>query len=462
MSEETSLDDFNAEIDQSSSLELGPIEIDIPKVWDSEKLHEVLELTTGNNYTGDHLSDLDNGGRIFLTLKSINKGGGFNWDSVKYYSGEVNNREIVEPGELLIANTDLTQDGAIVGYSARVPDFDSDKEIAASMDLSILRPKSDDVNLPYIEYLLQTDYIHSRMRAFSAGSTVLHLNTDLVETLSLPLPTLEEQRKIATVLYTVDQVIQKTNEILTQLETVQLGLVRTLFGKGGTQRSSERETKTERLGPKRFQVPTTWEVTDIASIGKVVTGDTPSTENDENFGGSLPFVTPETLSQGKCVTESARTLSESGRNEAKPIPMDSVMMDCIGSDMGKVAVAGREMATNQQINSVVVEDSEYLPEFLYYHLRVLSDFIKSQAGQTATPIVNKSSFESFAIFKPPVQEQQDIVDTLSVYDEGMRINEEYLFELGRAKQGLMQDLLSGAVRTHEVDIDIPDEVLAQG
>lgn len=316
----------------------------------------------------------------------------------------------------------------------------------------------DDTVTDYLFYSLE----HRNLVPYVSGSTRSKLTQSMLRKVKIPSPSLPEQRKIATVLYTVDQGIEKTKQTIEQMEVVQEGLLRSLFGKESQRQNPDIETKTERLGPKQFQVPVTWETTEISSIGRVVTGDTPSTDDPSNFGGNLPFVTPVTLSQGKYVTESSRTLSESGRNEAKPIPEGSVMMDCIGSDMGKVAVAGCEVATNQQINSVVIENESYLPEFLYYHLQVLSDFIKSQAGQTATPIVNKSSFESFAIFNPPLEEQQGIVDTLSLYDEGRQSNIEYLAELKRLKRGVMQDLLSGTVRTTDTNIEVPEEIAQYG
>ena len=337
------------------------------------------------------------------------------------------------------------------------PDFEG----VASTDIFPIVADSD-VNSKWLLYRLSSKPAYDYARRTSAGTRMPRTSWNLFSNFGFDLPPLSEQRKIATVLHTVDRSIEKTRETVEQMDTVQQGLLRSLFGKESQSQKSDIETKTERLGPKQFQVPVTWEKTEISSIGKVVTGDTPSTDGEGNFGGTLPFVTPETLSQGKYVTESDRTLSEAGQNEAKPIPEGSVMMDCIGSDMGKVAVSGCEVATNQQINSVVIDDESYLPEFLYYHLTVLSDFIESQAGQTATPIVNKSSFASFAIFNPPVEEQQEIVDTLSLYDGGRESNHEYLSRLKRLKRGLMQDLLSGTVRTTEADIDVPDEIAQHG
>lgn len=63
---------------------------------------------------------------------------------------------------------------------------------------------------------------------------------------------------------------------------------------------------------------------------------------------------------------------------------------------------------------------------------------------------------------PPKEEQKEIAKALSVFDKQADHSESEVARLQRLKQGLMQDLLSGAVRTHDTDIDIPDEVLAHG
>jgi type I restriction enzyme S subunit len=263
------------------------------------------------------------------------------------------------------------------------------------------------------------------------------------------------------VLYTVDQAIQKTEAIIEQAKRVKRGLMQDLFGKADNSHSG-RGRKELWIGPKKFEVPEHWEKTKIQEIGRVVTGDTPSTDDEKNFGGSLPFVTPSDLKQTKYVAETDRTLSAQGRGQAKPVPEGSVMMDCIGSDMGKVAIAGREVATNQQINSVVVTDDEYNAEFLYYHLLVLSGYIKAQAGRTATPIVNKGDFQTFGLLKPPLEEQQRIAESLATYDEVDSTNRGYCERLKSLKKGLMQDLLTGEVRTADKAIEVLDEVATHG
>jgi len=427
---------------------------DIPNDWRWKKTGEHLK------YIGSGISESQNkdGKGIPVSRIETIANGTVNYQKVGYVNGDEDySKHRLKSGDLLFSNINSRKE---IGKTAI---YKGEQPLYHGINLLRLRYDSKTFNPYFVYYTYDSPMaqdVFFRMSKAAVGQS--SINQSQMERLFLPTPPLPEQRKIATVLYTVDQAIEKTERTVEQMDTVQQGLLRSLFGKGKTGRNTNIETKIERLGPKQFQVPVTWETTEISLIGKVVTGNTPSTDDESNFGGNLPFVTPETLSQGKYVTESGRTLSKAGQDEAKLVPEGSVMMDCIGSDMGKVAVSGCEVATNQQINSVVIENESYLPEFLYYHLQVLSDFIKSQAGQTATPIVNKSSFESFAIFNPPIEEQQEIVDTLSLYDEGRQSNVEFLNRLKQLKHGLMRDLLSGKVRTTDTNITVPDEVAQHG
>ncbi|KAB7517095.1 restriction endonuclease subunit S [Halosegnis rubeus] len=427
MSEEATLDEF---VEDESEVDGEFVETaagQLPVDWDTKNVNELCALRNGKATNHAEIGE-----QQFLVYGSNGPIGSY---SESNFDG-----------------------GLIFGRVGAVGEVERVQEPAWVSDNAIQASVTDKCNTDFLYYFLS----NKELSSLATKTAQPLLNQSTIGNVTVPSPPLPEQRKIATVLYTVDRAIEKTEETVEQMHTVQQGLLRSLFGKEKQRKKPDIETKTERLGPKQFQIPITWETTEISSIGKVVTGDTPSTDNESNFGGTLPFVTPATLSQGKYVIESSRTLSEAGRNEAKPIPEGSVMMDCIGSDMGKVAISGCEVATNQQINSVVIEDESYLPEFLYYHLQVLSDFIKSQAGQTATPIVNKSSFESFAIFNPPLEEQQEIVDTLSIYDEARHSNIEYLTGLKRLKRGLMQDLLSGTVRTTDTTIEVPDDIAQYG
>ena len=110
------------------------------------------------------------------------------------------------------------------------------------------------------------------------------------------------------------------------------------------------------------------------------------------------------------------------------------MVSCIGSDMGKTAIATNTCVTNQQINSIIVE-SDNSPLFVYYNLSMRKEEIRAAAGGSAQPILNKSAFGQLDILLPPIPEQRAIAHTLGTLDDKIELNRrmnQTLEEMARA------------------------------
>ena len=168
-----------------------------------------------------------------------------------------------------------------------------------------------------------------------------------------------------------------------------------------------------------------WKSFQVGEIGKVITGKTPKTSISDNYGGYIPFLTPSDDMSVKYVRKTAKTLTEKGLSEVKNaiLPANSVCVSCIGSDLGKVVITTRPTVTNQQINSIVVDEARFDISFVYYAMRILGkklNFISKTS--TAVPIVNKSSFSSYEIECPPLKEQKQIAAVLSVLDAKIECN----------------------------------------
>jgi type I restriction enzyme, S subunit len=162
-----------------------------------------------------------------------------------------------------------------------------------------------------------------------------------------------------------------------------------------------------------------WQTFTLAQLGRVVTGKTPKTSDPNNFGGQIPFVTPTDMDGCKTMATTARYLSELGASTVKSsvIPAGSVMVSCIGSDMGKSVIAKHRCVTNQQINSVVV-DAKFSSEFVYYNLSMRKAELQHLAsGGSTMPILNKGMFSEIKIDLPPLAEQLQITNTLSTLDD---------------------------------------------
>lgn len=150
-------------------------------------------------------------------------------------------------------------------------------------------------------------------------------------------------------------------------------------------------------------------------IARVVTGGTPK-KHSENYDGDIPFVTPGDLGEVGVISSTTRTLTRKGADSIRPIPEGSVMVCCIGATVGKVGIASKEVATNQQINSLVVDQSIAFPKYVYYFCKTLKDKLMAASSSTTMPIVNKTTFSELEIPLPPLEDQKRIAAILDKAD----------------------------------------------
>jgi len=195
------------------------------------------------------------------------------------------------------------------------------------------------------------------------------------------------------------------------------------------------------LGP----IPEDWEVKRIGDFGKVITGNTPPTEDTDNYGDAYKFVSPADISNSKYIVATEKHLSEKGFSISRQMPKGTVLFTCIGSTIGKCAIANESLTSNQQINAIIC-DSKHSGEFLYYELSHRSNRIKQIAGEQAVPIINKSTFENYKILCPPFEEQKSIAKILSFWDAAIAKQTALIEQLTLRKRGLMQQLLTGKKR----------------
>lgn len=174
----------------------------------------------------------------------------------------------------------------------------------------------------------------------------------------------------------------------------------------------------------------------IKDIGNVVTGKTPQTAHAEFYGGDYMFITPTELHGGYKISSSEKTLTEAGLESIKTNSIDgiSVLVGCIGWDMGNVAMCFEKCATNQQINSITQISEDYSPYFLYYWLSTKKEYLFSISSVTRTPILSKGVFEEIEIPSISRSEQDKIAKVLLVLDKKIKLNSEVNDNLAQQAQ----------------------------
>lgn len=160
-----------------------------------------------------------------------------------------------------------------------------------------------------------------------------------------------------------------------------------------------------------FEIPKSWCWCRLGDVGITNTGATPSKNNPEYFGNFIDFLSPGDI-QNSIVTYGKQGLSEAGYKVARPTPSGTIIQVCIGGSIGKCAVVDREVTFNQQINSITTICSN--TQYIYYVLssEYFQKIVIEYSTGTATPIINKSSWEKLYIPLPPLAEQEKIVEII--------------------------------------------------
>ena len=156
-----------------------------------------------------------------------------------------------------------------------------------------------------------------------------------------------------------------------------------------------------------------WKEISLGELGKWITGSTPKSSNPLNFGNDVDFVTPSDIGYGGLLGPSERKISHLGASSVRKVKAPSVNLVCIGT-IGKVALARRDVTTNQQINSLEVDKSVIDPNFVMWLLSSpeIQEKLWESASSTTVAILNKGNLEKIKTHIPSLPEQQKIVDIL--------------------------------------------------
>lgn len=148
----------------------------VPSGWTIERIADVAEVIKGKSYKSTELAESYH--TALVTLKSFSRGGGFRLDGFKPYTGSYKPTQVVVPGDLIIAYTDVTQAAELIGKPAIVVGVEDYQTLVASLDVGIVKPGSPRVSRQYLYGLFRTDLFQNHTFAHTSGTTVLHLAKD--------------------------------------------------------------------------------------------------------------------------------------------------------------------------------------------------------------------------------------------------------------------------------------------
>lgn len=268
------------------------------------------------------------------------------------------------------------------------PFWNVDTIFYTEIDEAQIRPK-------FLYYFLTTVGLGGMNQA---GGVPSQTQTVLNE-LKIPVPPLEVQREIVCIL---DAFTAHTAELIAEL----------------TARKKQYDYyRDQLLSFEEGEVE--WKT--LGWIGRIVTGRTPKSSDKSAWGDEVDFVTPSDIKNGmRSITCPSRRLSAEGAASMPKvqIPGGSLLVTCIGADMGKTVINANDCIPNQQINAIILTDDRVQVGYLFHVLTAMRDTLRRQGelGGGTMPLINKSDFSKIVVPVPSLEEQARIVAILDKFD----------------------------------------------
>lgn len=305
-------------------------------------------------------------------------------------------------------------------------------------------------NKMFLYYKLVND--REKLLCNANGSVFKNLKTDIVKNHIIKLPPLEEQEKIATILSCLDDKIELNNEMNKTLEEMAQSIFKRWFvdfefpnDDGQPYKSSGGEMVDSELG----MIPKGWEVKTLDYVGDIVSGGTPSTKNEEYYGGDISWITPKDLSgyNRKFISKGERCITELGlqKSSAKLLPKGTVLFSS-RAPIGYVAIAEKEVSTNQGFKSVVCNEEIMNNNYVYYFLKYNKENIENVSSGSTFKEISGSHMKNIKIIVPSKIIIDKFNDLVSSFDSLLKKNYEDIDTLEEIRDSLLPKLMSGEIQ----------------
>lgn len=294
-------------------------------------------------------------------------------------SGFIKNIGVYQQEKTYVA---VVKDGAGIGRTMLLPGKSS---VIGTMQY--LLPK-ENVLPKFLYYAVKSMHLEK----YYTGATIPHIYFKDYKKETFDLPEDTRQKEIINIFDKVELIIQSRKLQLKALDELVKSRFIEMFGDPIS-------------NPKR------WDTISLGKRCKIITGNTPSRAESENYGNFIEWIksdninTPFTL-----LTNAQECLSEIGFQKCRFVEAGSLLMTCIAGSInciGNVAISNRRVAFNQQINAIVPEEDEVL--YLYWLMLLSKPIIHHTINKSLKGILSKGQLSEISFPFPPREIQKQFV-----------------------------------------------------
>lgn len=424
----------------------------IPSSWAVKKLDALADIDS-ESLSGNTAADFS---FRYISLSDVKNGELIKTPTILFSEAPSRARRIVKSGDVLFSTVRPNLKGH--GFARHVQE-----SIVASTGFAVIRAKKELIAPSFLYHYLLSASIDDQIEKLTVGSNYPAVNSSDVKNLSIVVPSLPEQQKIAAILTTVDETLDVIARQIVVTQTLKTGLMQELFSRGvGTQDAAGRwvshsEFKDSELG----KIAAQWSATklDVHAI-KVGSGVTPKGGSESYLSNGVPLIRSQNVLVGRLTLNDVAFISAEQHKKmhnSALMPKD-VLLNITGASIGRCAILPADFGegnVNQHV--CIIRTLPTLdPYFLCHYLNSSAgqkQVEKFQAGGNREGL-NYQQIRSFDLPVPSLIEQQKIVEIFDGVDSKLDALAAKQAQYRNLKRGLMQKLLTGEWR---VKLDTPVE-----
>ena len=384
----------------------------IPREWEAIKFREVFSCIKGKK-PAELIDEYKENYLPYLSTEYLRENKATKFARISEDVISINKGDLI-----------LLWDGSNAG------EFFIGKEGILSSTMVKLQLKKENIDSVFVFYLLKIKEYY--LSGLTRGTGIPHVDRNVLENLTLPLPPLPEQQKIAEILSTVDSAIEKVNQAIARTERLKKGLMQELLTKG----IGHKEFKDTKIG----RIPKEWEVVRLKESKEIdlIMGQSPPGKSYNKKGEGLPFI------QGKAEFGNMYPSPILWTTQPTKIAEEGDILISVRAPVGDVNICPYRLCIGRGLAAIRIKEGSNI--FYFYWFQKEKQRIESIGKGSTFKAITKDELSNIFIPFPSLPEQQKIAEILSTVDKRLVLLRNKKEKMERIKKGLMNDLLTGKRR----------------
>lgn len=406
---------------------------EVPKGWQLKTFGEIAKVKNGYAFKSADFTDLESDSVLVIRMSDL-KNGSISKQSAKRVPENIVSG--LERFKLQRGDFVFGMSGSLRNYAV-VPD----SSVPMYLNQRVGKLEATVSDTEFLRYLYTSEKFISNVEKSASGNAQLNISGKLIESFEVLLPPLTEQKCIAEVLSSVDESIQATQRLIEQAERVKQGLMEELLTGG--------------LGSEvieRGEVPEGWANVALSDIS-VIAGEYGANASKEEFNSSLPrYIRITDINSDGTLDDSVKVSLNEEKAAGYELEHGDIVLARSGATVGKSFVYddayGRCVFAGYLLR-FRLDKNKACFSWLKYWLQssIYWGWVENNQRAGAQPNINAKEYGGMPLALPPLDIQKKIAGRLGSIDTSLFSLRDSIEAYGRTKKGLMDDLLTGKVRT---------------